>query len=649
MSGICGLVDFSGRPVTPGELAALADAARHRGPDGIRSHLRGPAGFCHLALDATPEATLERQPLRTADESVWLVADLRLDNRDELLELLESDGNLPRNRPPGDAEILLASYLLWGKGCAERLLGDFAFAVWDGRTRTLLCARDPLGVKPLCYARIGDLVCFASEAQQILHHPRVDRSFDEQALADYLAGWPQEPGRSFFRQVRRLPPGARLIADFAGERVERTWSPDWIEPERGGSRSDTAERFLEVFQQAVRDRLRTQTGTVGIALSGGLDSTSIAAVAQRRLRESAGPSLVAYSFVFDQLKECDERPYIRTLAETAGFESHFVPAEDHWLLTGPGSGAVSLESPFQGWLACHQEGMRFLAGRGARALLTGQGGDDLLQGSLLTAAERFLEGDLRIVPEVWRYARGRSKSPWKEIYRLLARPLLPAAFDTGLRRFLRSPLPGRIPEWIAPRLRARTGLDDRMAERRFRPRRAMAQQEIQRHVGLVPFEERIHWQDRVASAFGLEVRHPFLDRRIAELILAAPAAHLLQLGCYKPLLRQALAGILPDPVRLRRDKTKVGTYVDRSLRQAVGEMISELLAAPRLAELGLVDEGKLRSAWQTYRQGSPEPEKRKIWNAATLELWLRLHLNHPWRYQELPTSQAAPTLVSCYT
>jgi len=644
MSGICGMVDFSGRPIAPEELMRIAAAARHRGPDGIRRRVQDATAFCHLALDATAEATCEQQPLCTPDGAVWLVADLRLDNRGDLLRALEPSGFLPLGRTAGDGEILLAAFLAWGKSCVERLLGDFAFAVWDGRSRTLLCARDPLGVKPLCYARIGSLFCFASEAQQILHHPRVDRSFDEQALADYLAGWTQEPGRSFFRQVRPLPSGTRLLVSSAGDRLERTWSPDWIEPEQGGSQQETADRFREVFQQAVADRLRTQAGTVGIALSGGLDSPSIAAVAQSHLKTSGGPALLSYSFVFDELKECDERAYIRILTESAGFESLFIQAEDHRLFA-QGARAMSLESPFLGWLACLQQGVRLLAGRGARVILTGLGGDDLLKGSLLTAAESFLRGDPRVIAEVQRYAKIRGKPTWKEVYRLLICPLLPKAFDTGVRRLLRRPLPPRIPEWIARDLSARTGLDHRLAERRFFPRRGMARREIRCHLGLAPFEQAIHWKERDAATFGIEMRHPFIDRRLVELVLAAPPDHLSQLGCYKSLLRRAMAGILPDEVRLRRDKTKIGTYFDHSFRHEAAEMIEGLFTASRLAEIGLVDGATLRAAWRAYRHGDPDPGKRRIWYAVTLELWLRLHLDHPWLQPEPETLEEAPTAV----
>jgi len=651
MSGICGFVDFSGRPAAPERLACMAEAARHRGPDGMRSSVRGAVALCHLALHATAEAVLERQPLCSPDGAVWLVADLRLDNRGELTRDLAPTGLLPSERAAGDGEILLAAFLEWGAGCVERLLGDFAFAVWDGRSRTLLCARDPLGVKPLCFTRAGDLFCFASEAQQILHHPAIDRSLDESAMADHLAGWPQDPGRSFFRHIQRLPPGHRLLAGHGGDHLEKTWSPEWIEPASRSSRHDSVARFRELFEQSVTDRLRTQGNTVGIAMSGGLDSPSIAAVAQNYFLANSEPpkSLLAYSFVFDSLKECDERAQIRAVADRAGFETAFIQAESHWLLVDPAFNAVSLESPFQGWLSCHLEGMRLLAGRGSRVLLTGQGADDLLQGSRLVLVERLLRGESRVVADIWRYAKARGCTTWKDLYRLLVRPMLPAGLDTGMRRIGRRPLPARLPEWITPGLARRTGIAERLVEPRFGRRCGMALREVWFQLGLAPYEQAIHWQDRVAAALGIEVRHPFLDRRIAELILATSPEQIFELGCYKPLLRRAMAGILPDELRLRRDKTKLGSYFDVSLREKAGGIIKELLTAPLIASLGLVDGPKLRGSFAAYQQDSQNPEKRRTWNAVTLEIWLRRHRDTLGIGSGLHQNEAlfARTIVTC--
>lgn len=624
MSAICGAVDFTGRPLSFSEIAAMAEAAAHRGPDGVRHRSGNGSAFCHLALDATVESSLERQPLCTPGGSVCLVADVRLDNRGELLAALEPAGLLVSGRTIGDGELVLAAYLLWGEGCVERLLGDFAFAVWDSRLQKLLCARDALGVRPLCYARQGSSFRFATEAQQLLHHPGADRRLDEIALADYLGGRLQDPDRSFFQQVRRLPPGHFLVVSADGERLERFWAPDRIAPLPIDG-EEAVERFREALSLAVVDRLRSQSPTAGLALSGGLDSPSVAALAQRHLHSSPDRRLLAYSFVFDRLPECDERTDIRAIASGMGLEVFFIPADERGLLDPPDLFARSLETPFQGWLACHLPGLRFLADHGARVLLTGQGADDLLRGSALVLAERLRGGDLRVVPEIWRYARGLGRSPGRDLIRFLVWPLLSGQGEDRLRRLARRPLPPAVPEWIAPELIRRTGLDRRLVEERRGYRPDMARAEISSLLELAAYQPAVHWQDRVAADFGMETRHPFLDRRLFELILSLPPDLVFQLGWYKSLLRKAMVDLLPDSVLLRSRKTSLARYVDRSLRELHAPSIEKLFRAPLLDELGLVDARKLQAAFAAYRYGGPTRERLKIRYPLTLEIWLRRH------------------------
>jgi asparagine synthase (glutamine-hydrolysing) len=603
----------------------MAEAAAYRGPDGRRHVSRNGAAFCHLSMDATIESTLEKQPLCTSDHSVCLVADVRLDNRSDLLRKLETTELLPIGRTAGDGEILLAAFLHWGEACVARLLGDFAFAIWNSRARTLFCARDPLGVRPLCFVRSGNLFAFATESQQILHYPASDCSLDELSIADYLAGKPQDSGRSFFRQVRRLPPGHLLIANETGERLVRFWAPEQIRIDKIRP-GEAAERFREVLRQSVADRLRACGRTVGLALSGGLDSPSIAVLAQRQLQTSgASKQLLSYSFVFDRLTGCDERPYIQALVKEAGFDSALVSAENHCLLDDPGLYGTSFESPFEGWLSPHRQGLGLLAERSTRVLLTGQGADDLLQGTPLVLPERLLRGDARVVREAWFHAAARGRAPWRDLYRLLLGPVLPGVLDKGLRRLVRRSHPSQVPAWLDPLFARRTGIAERLAARRPHTLRGMAQGEIASHLEQAPYQQAVHWLDRMGASFSIEVRHPFLDRRLAEAVLATPPDQVFELGCYKPLLRQAMDGLLPDSLRLRRDKTRLGEFVDFSLRDKAGDFVEDLLGAPRIAELGFVNGPELRTAFRAYRQGDRHPEKRKIWLAVTLELWLRRH------------------------
>ncbi len=333
MSGICGLTNLDGAPVDPAILKKMVEVVAYRGPDGIRYWHDGNVGLAHLALHTTPEAFREQQPLSCLEHRLCLTADARVDNRTELIRLLTAKGFL-RHHEPSDADLILAAYKCWEERCPAYIIGDFAFAIWDARRRRLFCARDPFGTRPLHYSKVGSVFCVASEAQQILQHPDVSFRFDEFAIADHLTRNFSDEHRSMFRDVRLLAPSHSLTATGAGIRSVPYWEIDRTTRTVYPRDEDYAEHFLEVFSRAVADRLRTQSGHVGISMSGGLDSCSIAGVAQRLLRDRGGPHLTAYSVAYE-VKECDERLYTEAMAAKLAIEVEYVDAKPVGLFGDP--------------------------------------------------------------------------------------------------------------------------------------------------------------------------------------------------------------------------------------------------------------------------------------------------------------------------
>jgi asparagine synthase (glutamine-hydrolysing) len=585
-----GLVRFDGRPVEDGPL---------------------------VGLGGTP-------PVILPGRQVGLLADARIDNRDELLPEFREHGLLAGD---SDAALLLAAWLHWGDRCLERLVGDFAFAVWDARSRRLFCGRDPLGMKPLCFARLGSgHYAVASEAQQILLHlPQVSRRLDPVALGEYLAGISQSPQISYFQAIERLPAGHRLTADTAGLRLDRWWEPPAAGSAASASEMECAAHFRGLFERAVTDRLRTSGSVVGVALSGGLDSGSIAAVAQARVA-TGGPAILGTTFVFDELRGCDERVHVEALTAEIGLEVAWISAEQHWLLSDTDTHPPDLEGPYVGWRAPHRKALERLWARGGRVQLTGHGADSLLCGSPFVYADRLYRGDLGAIRDVLGSAGAEGRG--RAVYRYLARPLLPAPADRALRLLAgRRPLRSRLPEWISPELVRRAGLLDRLATL-TRPghlgRRAPAQI---RGIALdfAEFDQVVHWHERHARSLGIDVRHPFLDRRLFEYVLSLPPERLFQLGSTKLLLRQAVAGVLPDAVRLRQDKTLFDPFLAFSFEKEAGR-IEALLRAPRIADMGLVIADQLREAFKEIRSGL-WTRARTFSFAIKLELWLRSHEN----------------------
>lgn len=602
MSGLLGLVDLSGAPIQPELLRSLAEAAAYRAPGGITFQLLEGAGLAHFALH-----TADR-PLLSSRISVLF--DGRLDNRPELIGRLAP----AKGADSLDAELVLAAYHEWGDACPEHLLGDFAFAVWDTPRRRLLCAVDPLGIKPLHWAYTGSGLCFASDAVMVFGHPEVPADFNEMEIAAYLAGQCESPTQSFFAAVHRLPPGHFLVAEEGEVRLEHYWSPRLTEI-RYARDEDYADRFREIFERAVTDRLRTGGSSAGVAMSGGLDSTSVAAMACRGNRD-----LRAYTFAFNRLSECDERSYSRLMTEELGLIVEAIEAESLWDLEALAPLPHSPDTPFVGWRTCYQEILRRMQARGSRVLLMGHGGDDLLRGNSRVYSERLWRGDLSALGEVRAFSQHHNVLLLRALYNYFVRPHLPVdAYHSW-----RGKGTAVLPPWTDRGFRQRNRLEKRGESLRARKifTRRSRQEMYSDLTATPPYWRLANWHDRNAASFGVEVRHPFLDRELVEYLLAIPGEQIFRLDGYKSLLRRSMTDIIPDRIRLRPDKTGFVPFLSLMLRERAANEVTELLRSPTSVDLGIFNERALRSAFSEFRFKNAAL-LRPLWYSVSLEIWLR--------------------------
>jgi asparagine synthase (glutamine-hydrolysing) len=632
VSGICGIVNFDGAPVDPELLKKMAEAAAYRGPDGIHYWIQDNVGLAHLALHTTPESLREHQPLVNRRGDLVLTADARVDNRDELIPFLTAKGHL-QEESPTDADLVLAAYECWGERCPEHIIGDFALAIWDSRKQHLFCARDVFGTKPLHYSQGDNILCIASEAQQILVHPQIPHGLDDVAVALHLAANFLDEERTIFRDIRRLRPAHYILVDHRVAQLRRYWDAHPRPRIFYSNDEDYAHHFRDIFQRAVSARVRTQAPVVGVLMSGGLDSCSVAAMALHTLPRSLNQArLISYSNAFYSLESCDERDYSRAMADEMRLEIEYVDAERFWLLGDRSDFTPRLETPFMVWEeSTGRSALQRLQKQGARVILSGLGGDDMVRGSQWVFIDRLLHGDVGALRDLYQLAQERNTPFLRVLYSRLLRPLAPDRLVGIGRRLLKrvpqSQGPG-VPLWITPGLVNRTDLERRLTPPRIGSGSFLspARREIHLHatvmgtVGLGAY-----WLDSVAAGFGLEGRHPFLDRRLAEFVLSLPPQQLfLGVGARKLILRQAMAGILPELIRQRHDKTAFTDFIDLSLKEKAADQITTLLKEPLLGRLGYVDADRLRDGYQRFRQGERDPA-RQLWFAITLELWLRQH------------------------
>jgi asparagine synthase (glutamine-hydrolysing) len=628
MSAIAGFWQLDGRPAQHADLRRMLQRLSHRGPHGEGAWCQEAAALGHQLLHTTPESLGEAQPLVVGDGELVLTADARIDNRQDLL------GAMPGPDPPAgdapDSELILAAYRAWGVRCVEHLVGDFAFALWDDVRGHLFCARDHFGVKPFYYHhQPARLFAFATEIKGILALPEVPRRLNETRVADYLQWSLDDQEITFYDGILRLPPAHALLVTRDRLTIRRYWSLDPQREVRLGSDREYAEAFRDVFEEAVRCRLRSAF-PVGSSLSGGLDSSSIVCTARSLLRQEAGSLLHTFSLVFDDLPACDESPFIDAVLDGGGVVPHRIrgdrlsPLEDLERYLAHEDGASWVFNMCLHW-AMH----RSAAEHGVRVFLDGLGGDEVVghgSGRLpeLARSGRWLE----LAVSVLRVGRHFRQPPIRILRRQAIRPLLPPA---ALRlwaacRGRRPSAPGRLAvrPLVAGALAERVGLEERL---RLLERALPVAPNTSRgshYLGLVAGITSAGFEsiDPVAAVFSLEPRYPFYDRRLAELCLALPEEQKLRWGWTRFVLRQAMAGTLPERVRRRGGKTNLSAQFNEGFLAFERERIEAVVHGGSPAIAPYVDTDVLRELYREYSTGARGQNAELIWNPVMLAIWL---------------------------
>ena len=531
MSGIVGVLSVGGKSVDRSFLQALTEFMAFRGPDGQQTWLGNRIGFGHALLSASPQSANEQQPL-SLDGDVWIVADARLDARTELLLELQGAGH---TCPKGadDAELLLRAYAAWGEACLEHLLGDFCFAIWDGKRQSLLCARDQLGIKPFYYAETRRWLIFSNTLDCVRTEPEAAAGLNEFSVADFLLyGSTQDPAATIFAGIRRLPPAHALTWRAGKLSLKRYWNLPPDEEIRYKHAIEYEEHFRHLLQFAVKDRLRADRAA--ISLSGGLDSTSVAAFALR-----AGLSqLRAVTVVYDKVMPDDERHYAGLAAESLGIPIEYLAADDYVTSVQPVVPEAWSAQPSDNVLAAFQKEFDRLAGRAARLVLTGEGGDVGLFPTNSHFRRLLRAGNLgRFLRDGARYARAQRALPPMGVRTLLKRRL--GRFD---------PWPLDYPQWLNPDFEARLRLRERWKQRHasqlWHPHRPEA----------VGFLLAPDWQnvfednDPGSTRSCLQYLYPYFDLRLLRFLFSIPPVPWTLDKC---LIRSAMRGILPEAIRLR--------------------------------------------------------------------------------------------------
>jgi asparagine synthase (glutamine-hydrolysing) len=613
MCGIFGAVRISGNALAhEGLFPAMAASLHHRGPDGARllRSSRCALGASRLRIvDPTEQAD---QPFHTPDGETWLACNGEIYNAGELRRRFPDYAYRSRT----DIETILPAYLELGLDVFRELDGMFAIAIWDARKRMLVLARDRAGEKPLFYSRIGDEIWFASEIQALLEHPRLDRSVDETAVSQYLRlGYPLEP-RTLFSNIRRVESGTALVIDESGLRVHGYWNPrQFVERTRTAPAKDEIEGLRGLLGAAVRRQL-TADVPIGVFLSGGLDSSLIAAIAA----DAGGrDQITSFTARFDA-ESYDEGKWAARSARLSGTR-HVevdcgVPRLLHALRSVTGQCAEPISDPAVLPTFLLSETAR----EHVRVVLSGEGADELFGGyptylghkiaGRLARAPLFVKNGMRRAIEslpvsdqkvsieylLKRFVRGFDL-PWPERHmRWFGSGGNTVGLDTA-----------HADEWIKPLVDEYLGLDSRVGPMLFDYRTYLPDQLLVK-------------MDRATMLNSIEGRAPFLDHSLSEFAFGIAPRFKVRGWTTKWILKEAARKWLPRDLIDRR-KRGLSVPIASWLNGSLAATADQLLAPVRLGRHGLVNVAAVQQLLGEHRSGRAN-HANALWSVFMLQLWL---------------------------
>lgn len=617
MSSIGGIYSFASKHVDRERLSTLSHALAVRANDGCCEVLTSQIGFCYCAFHTNSSSRRQSQPhiARTGQILTW---DGRLDNRTDLCQAV----GLRLSTNPSDVEIVMCAYLEWGRLFVEKLIGDFAFSLWEPATNTLWLARDPSGVRSLFYKSGPEEFHWASDLTALMALSTRKASLDESYVAGFL-GFQKDTERTPFVEYKTVRPGFVIEVDAWGEVSEQMF---WqLDPARESClKSDEAyeQQFLALFEDAVRVRLRSDRPVVA-ELSGGLDSSSIVCMADRLIKsgEVETSKLELVSHVSDECSSSDERRFIEVVERHLEQKSNYLRQDDYPFLTPlEDTSRVSTINPYL-TNAGYLYGLRELMDQtGSRIRLSGIGGDELLHSvndptphlTELLRTRRYAQ----LLNQVGVWSRLLHEPYLRLLWTKALKPSLPANWQAKLNEERH-----QVPAFIDRDFARRTRLAERMFGVRdiYGFRSAVGRDQSTGFLSVTNVLSLGHYPE----VFDHEMSYPFLHRPLVEFLCAIPFDQLLRPGESRSLMRRSLKSILPEPILKRRGKGNPREIVSVMFARQ-WPIWKELFDAPLVERFGFVNLPLLRAAIDRLRHGVVL-DARHIVSMLTLEVWLRMH------------------------
>jgi len=612
MCGICGIINLNNNPVKEGHIRNMMQVQKHRGPDDDGLFIKDNLGLGFVRLSILDLSAAGHQPMFSDDGVYVVVYNGEIFNYIELREELKQKGYFFKTDT--DTEVLINSYKEWGEECQHKFNGMWAFAIYDIENNNIFISRDRYGIKPFYYYQDKNIFAFASEIPSLLKVIPQKAQANEQAIFDYLVfNRTDQNEETFFKNIFKLQHGHSLSISAINKTVKIDPPRQWYNLKEVVNKKRktgiNADQFKQLFYDAIQLRLRSDV-PVGVCLSGGLDSSAIVSTL---LNEFDKKDLNTFSAVYEKGQFGDETAFIKLYED----------ALKNMFYTTPTSG--SLLDDLKKYIKTHAEPIPAtgpyaqykvmeLAQKHVVVTLDGQGADEMLGGYHYFFG--FYFKDL--------LKQGRIIKLSQEIYHYLVVHislfgiktfvyfLLPKAIRTKVRvhekNYINADFVKKFSKTnsIAGNLYAANSLNEALFNH-FEYK----------------LEHLLKWEDRNSMAFSLEARVPFLDHRLVEATLSADGSEIIKNGMTKHLLRVSMKGLLPEEIRLRKDKTGFDTPQDEWFRSPEFQsLVYEILNSSSFRNRGLINVDAVKTMYKRHLEHKTNSSK-EIWKLIHLELWFR--------------------------
>jgi asparagine synthase (glutamine-hydrolysing) len=613
MCGIAGFINLNMQPVEESKLNVMLDNMKHRGPDDKGVYIKNNIGFGFVRLSIIDLSASGHQPMFSPDGKFVVIFNGEIFNYIELRDELMVKGHVFQTNT--DTEVLIKSYIEWGKECQHKFNGMWAFVIYNIEKDYIFISRDRFGIKPFYYYHDSNIFAFASEIPALLKVLPQKAQANEKVIFDYLVfNRTDHDEETFYKDVFKLQHGHSLSISKLNRAVQVDPPSQWynlsVEVKKNkGKASLNTEKFRLLFYDSVKLRLRADV-PIGVCFSGGLDSSTIVSTI---LNEFKSHEVKTFSAIYEKFQYGDESAYIK-LYENVIKNMYYTTPTCSSLLDDLKKFIKIHAEPIPGTGPYAQYKVMELAKKYVSVTLDGQGADEMLGGYHYFFGYYFKDllrrgRIIQLIQEIYYYILTH-----KSLYGLktFVYFLLPASIKTSLmlneKKYINKDFVKKyaITNSIAGNLYSAKSLNEALIKH-FESK----------------LEHLLKWEDLNSMAFSIEARVPFLDHNLVEAVLGLDGTHIIKYGFTKNLLRESMKGILPEEIRLRIDKIGFGTPQDEWFKSSEFQIIiNEILDSSTFRNRNLINVDAAKLVYRNFLQGK-NADSNEIWKFIHLELWFR--------------------------